>query len=263
VNREPHNPLCIDYLSNINLDGTIIDELYEFNELMPDAFDEMMFAGAVPSSHADRAKCYPKLFPSENAARLAFRSYNKGGSNLYKDYIYRETTPLFHNSDLTPAERASLGNPMIDAVVSYRVDGQRGADKTLQYRAADIDPLAWLQANLSPHAILTSEARTIDGTQPPEGATEQDEVIDMVDHAANAMLHYHTVRKEIGVSRLKLGRLMKSKKSRHLNRFGTDKKALICLLDIVGPERFREVTDQLVAEAAVRPAACRPGYVSV
>jgi putative DNA primase/helicase len=131
VNRTAESPLQIDLLTDIVLPITA-DEVIDWADLAPSRTDMMAARGVVLENAADRAKCFPDLWPNYEAAR---KDGQRTGTNCY----YR----IFYNSEMS---RSS-------AVVTYRPEGSGQKIRTAMFNLDLIpDPAVWLAERLGPLA---------------------------------------------------------------------------------------------------------------
>jgi hypothetical protein len=125
--------------------------------IQPNSIEIMAAQGAVPGSYADIADCYPDLFVSRDAAKMALLRENPEQTPI--EYIlYRR---LF---------RVSWQE------ISYRRAGARGPAGRLLYDPDRIDPTSWLPERLgevtllgAPHPV-DETARVTEGDQPEQPA---------------------------------------------------------------------------------------------
>ncbi|MEY3702946.1 MAG: hypothetical protein RLZZ561_566, partial [Pseudomonadota bacterium] len=111
VNRTAESPLQIDLLTDIVLPITA-DEVIDWADLVPSRTDMMAARGVVLDNAADRAKCFPDLWPNYEAAR---KDGQRTGTNCY----YR----IFYNSEMS---RSS-------AAVTYRPEGSGQKVRTAMF----------------------------------------------------------------------------------------------------------------------------------
>lgn len=131
VNRTADSPLQVDLLTDIVLPVTA-DEVIDWADLVPSRTDMMAARGVVLENAADRAKCFPDLWPNYEAAR---KDGQRTGTNCY----YR----IFYNSEMS---RSS-------AAVTYRPEGSGQKVRTARFNLKLIpDPAAWLTERLGPLA---------------------------------------------------------------------------------------------------------------
>ncbi len=151
VNRTTDTPLEIDLFTDVVLPVTV-DALVPWSELRPTRRDLMALSGIVLENAADRAACFPDLWPTREAAKKD--GQRKGTNDYYRD---------LYNSRMSPSS----------VEVSYRPAGPGHRARTVQVDPTRIpDPEAWLTNRLGP--LASFEIRYIDG-----GATD-------VSHPANA-----------------------------------------------------------------------------
>ena len=152
----------MDILTNVPVPIGGADEILKLNDILPDKFDQMVLAGAVPGSHADRAACYPELFKTAEAAKQAWKHRGrKGVSDPYINSSYRDLTRVSGNPDQLPARRAASGNQLLTAEVDYRIEDQRGPSKSLWFDAERIEPLSYLQEHLGQNVKLVGSVSPI------------------------------------------------------------------------------------------------------
>ena len=72
VNRGPANPVQLDIINDLALPGIEVDETTTWEAIQPGFVEVMGARGAVPSTWADMAACYPDLAVSGDAARFAY-----------------------------------------------------------------------------------------------------------------------------------------------------------------------------------------------
>ncbi len=131
VNRTAESPLQIDLLTDIVLPITA-DEVIDWANLVPSRTDMMAARGVVLDNAADRARCFPDLWPNYEAAR---KDGQRTGTNCY----YR----IFYNSEMS---RSS-------AAVTYRPEGSGQKIRSAMFNLDLIsDPAAWLTERLGPLA---------------------------------------------------------------------------------------------------------------
>ena len=74
VNRTAGNPVEVYLiLSDTVVPGLDVNEVVEFEDLEPDAIDEMIARGWEPEMPTDAAKLHPDLFPNREAAKKAYQ----------------------------------------------------------------------------------------------------------------------------------------------------------------------------------------------
>lgn len=131
VNRTAESPLQVDLLTDIVLPITA-DEVIDWADLVPSRTDMMAARGVVLDNAADRAKCFPDLWPNYEAAR---KDGQRTGTNCY----YR----IFYNSEMS---RSS-------AAVTYRPEGSGQKKRSAMFNLELIpDPAKWLAERLGPLA---------------------------------------------------------------------------------------------------------------
>ncbi|MFA7587058.1 MAG: hypothetical protein WCY11_12850, partial [Novosphingobium sp.] len=79
VNRTADNPLQIDLLTDIVL-PVMADEVISWDDLAPSRIDMMAARGVILDNAADRARCFPDLWPNHDAAR---KDGQRTGTNCY------------------------------------------------------------------------------------------------------------------------------------------------------------------------------------
>jgi len=127
VNRTAESSLHVDLLTDIVLPITA-DEVIDWADLVPSRTDMMASRGVVLENAADRAKCFPDLWPNYEAAR---KDGQRTGTNCY----YR----IFYNSEMS---RSS-------AAVTYRPEGSGQKIRSAMFNLDLIsDPAAWLTERL-------------------------------------------------------------------------------------------------------------------
>ncbi len=131
VNRTAESPLQIDLLTDIVLPITA-DKLIDWAALVPSRIDMMASRGVVLDNAADRAKCFPDLWPTREIAK---KDAKRRGTNGY----YR----IFYNSEMSPSS----------AAVTYRPEGSGQKVRSAMFNLELIpDPAAWLTERLGPLA---------------------------------------------------------------------------------------------------------------
>ncbi len=127
VNRTADNPLQIDLLTDIVLPVTA-DEVIDWAALVPSRIDMMASRGVVLDNAADRAKCFPELWPTREIAK---KDAKRRGTNGYYE--------MFYNSEMSPSS----------AMVTYQ---PAGAGQKIRAAMFDLnlipDPREWLSARL-------------------------------------------------------------------------------------------------------------------
>lgn len=131
VNRTADSPLQVDLLTDIVLPVTA-NEVIDWADLVPSRTDMMAARGVVLDNAADRAKCFPDLWPNYEAAR---KDGQRTGTNCY----YR----IFYNSEMS---RSS-------AAVTYRPEGSGQKMRSAMFDLNLVpDPAVWLAERLGPLA---------------------------------------------------------------------------------------------------------------
>lgn len=131
VNRTAANPLEIDLLTDVVLPVTV-DDLVAWSSLRPTRRDLMALSGIVLDNAADMAACFPKLWPSADAAR---QDRSRSVTNCY----YRN----FYNSKMSHSS----------VEVTYRPAGPGHRARSASVDLTRIpDPQAWLTNRLGPLA---------------------------------------------------------------------------------------------------------------
>lgn len=127
VNRSAGNPLQIDLLTDIVLPVTA-DEVISWDDLAPSRIDMMAARGVILDSVADRARCFPDLWPTHDIAK---KDAQRRGTNCY----YRSS----YNSRMSPSS----------AVATYRPVGAGQKPRTAIFDLDLIpDPRSWLVDHL-------------------------------------------------------------------------------------------------------------------
>lgn len=127
VNRSADNPLQIDLLTDIVLPVTA-DEVISWDDLAPSRIDMMAARGVILDNAADRARCFPDLWPNHDAAR---KDGQRSGTNCY----YRSS----YNSRMSHSS----------VVVTYRPAGPGQKLRTATFDLDLIpDPRSWLAEHL-------------------------------------------------------------------------------------------------------------------
>lgn len=127
VNRTAGNPLQIDLLTDIVLPVTA-DEVISWDDLAPSRIDMMAARGVILDNAADRARCFPDLWPNHDAAR---KDGQRTGTNCY----YRSS----YNSRMSHSS----------AVATYRPVGAGQKPRTATFDLDLIpDPRSWLVEHL-------------------------------------------------------------------------------------------------------------------
>lgn len=133
VNRTTDNPLQIDLLTDVVLPLTV-DDVIVWNELRPGRFEIMALSGAILENAADMAKCFPKLWPTTEAAR---QDRARSVTNCY----YRSS----YNSNLSRSSVSTL----------YQIKGPGQKPRRAQFDLSLIpDPQKWLTEKLGPLAAF-------------------------------------------------------------------------------------------------------------
>ena len=123
MNRTADNPLQIDLLTDIVLPVTA-DEVISWEDLAPSRIDMMAARGVILDSAADRARCFPDLWPTHDIAK---KDAQRRGTNCY----YRSS----YNSRMSPSS----------AVATYRPAGAGQKPRTATFDLDLIpDPRSWL-----------------------------------------------------------------------------------------------------------------------
>lgn len=131
VNRTAESPLQVDLLTDIVLPITA-NEVIDWADLVPSRTDMMASRGVVLDNAADRAKCFPDLWPNHAAAR---KDIQRSGTNCY----YR----IFYNSEMSHSSVAA----------TYRPEGSGQKIRTAMFNLDLItDPSVWLAERLGPLA---------------------------------------------------------------------------------------------------------------
>lgn len=131
VNRTADSPLQVDLLTDIVLPITA-DEVIDWADLLPSRTDMMAARGVVLDNAADRANCFPDLWPNHAAAR---KDIQRSGTNCY----YK----IFYNSEMSHSS----------AAVTYRPEGSGQKMRSAMFNLDLIsDPTAWLTERLGPLA---------------------------------------------------------------------------------------------------------------
>lgn len=142
VNRRANNPLQIDLLTDIVLPVTA-DEVISWDDLAPSRIDMMATRGVILDNAADRARCFPDLWPNHDAAR---KDGQRTGTNCY----YRSS----YNSRMSHSS----------AVATYRPIGAGQKPRTATFDLDLIpDPRSWLVDHLGELAsckVVTDRALT-------------------------------------------------------------------------------------------------------
>ena len=129
VNRTAATPLAIDIIADVVLPLTV-DEVVQWEKVPAGAEVEMLAAGIWLDSPSDMARCWPKVWQTEEAAH-GWRKRFTGGQTPIKNTLYR---------DLTACGR-------------YQLPGPRQKWRTFRYAPGVIpDPRAWLESRLGPLA---------------------------------------------------------------------------------------------------------------
>ena len=131
VNRTPDTVLEIDLLTDVVLPVTV-EALVPWSDLRPTRCDLMALSGIVLENAADRAACFPDLWPSAEAAR---QDRSRSVTNCYYRNLYN--SQMSHSS----------------AEVTYRPAGPGHRARTARVDLARIpDPETWLTNRLGPLA---------------------------------------------------------------------------------------------------------------
>ncbi|MFC3099807.1 hypothetical protein [Altererythrobacter lauratis] len=127
VNRTAENALQIDLLTDIVL-PVPADEVISWDDLAPSRIDMMAARGVILDNAADRARCFPDLWPNHDAAR---KDGQRTGTNCY----YRSS----YNSRMSHSS----------GMVTYRPAGPGQKRRTANFDLDLIpDPRSWLTEHL-------------------------------------------------------------------------------------------------------------------
>lgn len=140
-------PARVIVLSNVVLDLTV-DRVTTWREIMPNALDQMIAAGAVPlDPWADMADAYSDLFPSAEAARKT---------------VGRLTPDKPHIEYLTGK------CPELRTTTYRRLrSGKRAVTGRLAYDPRRIDPAAWLAEHLPGAELVAPAAAPVEVVDAP------------------------------------------------------------------------------------------------
>lgn len=144
VNRTSASPLHVDILTDVVL-PIPVTQVLSWDEVEPTQCDIMAAAGVVLENASDKARAFPALWPSADAAKKD--AQRKGTSRSPR---------FFFNSSLSPSS----------AVASYRKSGAGQKNWSALFDLTLIpDPKSWLRKKIGPlahFAILRSDM--VDGT---------------------------------------------------------------------------------------------------
>lgn len=148
VNRSAGDPLQIDLLTDVVLPVTV-DELIDWQDLVPARRDIMASRGVVLDNAADMARCFPDLWESADAAR---QDRQRSVTNGYYRSLYN--SQMSHSS----------------ALVIYQPEG---AGQKPRHATFDLtlvpDPEPWLTQRLGALTLCQIELPSSTGTKVPAG----------------------------------------------------------------------------------------------
>ena len=143
VNRSVTDPLQIDLLTDVVLPVTV-DELLDWQDLVPARRDIMASRGVLLDNAADMARCFPDLWESSDAARQHRRSSVTNG-------YYR----TLYNSQMSHSS----------ALVIYQPEGAGQKPRRATFDLALVpDPEPWLAERLGSLALCRIERPSSTGT---------------------------------------------------------------------------------------------------
>jgi putative DNA primase/helicase len=142
VNRSAADPLQIDLLTDVVLPVTV-DELLDWQDLVPARRDVMASRGVLLDNAADMARCFPDLWESADAARQDRR---RSVTNGYYRSLYN--SQMSHSS----------------ALVIYQPEGAGQKPRRAAFDLSLIsDPEPWLAERLGSLALCEVEQRSGEG----------------------------------------------------------------------------------------------------
>ena len=147
INRTADNPLKVIVATNVCL-PIEIDHAMLWDEMRPLLFEAVLARGdAFPMSYADLAAAYPAMFPSRDAASMAFDRERKTRNESLKVSLKRFVTGFGVALVLTKTA-GSYRKTLRVFEAQYRRAGARGPATILLFDFVRADPAAWLRGRL-------------------------------------------------------------------------------------------------------------------